>query len=275
MWNNILVVFSPSHQGHASLKYAMNIAKGIDASMLRLLFVIPTARIAIPIPLPPQGTFSPIPVRDSPEYRDLIDIAATRLSEFRDICGKSDIESTGTTILGKRGYLVAEMATLCHLVVCEKRNDMHPMDRRYREISLGAISRAAHIPLLAVPPEYDEINVVQTLYDGTLRSSSSLGFSMHLAQILGVKLRVLLINGPEFRAEDMERRVQSILTEFLSHCEASVLVVKKAKRVIERFGSEKEVITAIDPGWYSNFMRFRLSRNQAVHMFEGPVALVP
>ena len=127
MIKNILVVFIPEHQGYAPLKHAIDIAKGINVPMLWLLYVIPTTKIMIPIPMPPQGMFSPVPMRDSPACKELIDMASMRLSEFENICSKSGIACSSNTILGKRGYLTAEMATLSHLMVCEKRPENNPL----------------------------------------------------------------------------------------------------------------------------------------------------
>ncbi len=98
---------------------------------------------------------------------------------------------------------------------------------------------------------------------------------MHLTRILGVKVRVFLTDGPDFRAEDMQRKIGKILSDFLPDTESSAEVIRRGKRLIELFGDEKDVMTTISPGWYRNFMNFGLSRNRVVNVFKGPVAIVP
>ena len=70
---------------------------------------------------------------------------------------------------------------------------------------------------------------------------------MRLAKVLGITLRVLLIDGPEYRAEDMQRKVETILSDFLSDFESDVVVIRKGKKMIEHFGGEKDVITTVGP----------------------------
>jgi len=275
MVNNILVVLTPQHQGLAPLKHAIKIKRGIEDTSLRLLYVIPRTQVLAPGPPPPPGAFIPIRLRDSRLYQDSLKAASSRLDELEDVCRNSAVTCTSRILIGRRGYLTAEAASLCHVAVCEKRPEKLHIDGRYRQISLSEIARLARTPVLAIPKNYVDIATVQTIYDDSLKSHLLLGFSMHLAQVLDITLRIVLVDGPECRAEDLKEKTAALLADYVAGTESEIVVAGKAKRVIEQFGTEKATMTTINSGWYMNLKHFRLSRNKVVHAFKGPVAIVP
>lgn len=275
MVHDILVVLTPQHQGPAALQYAIEIEKGIENAFLRLLYVIPRTHVLVPGPPPPPGAFTPIRLRDTHLYHDSLKTASTRLSELEEVCRNADVACNSRIVIGKRGYLTAETAALSHLAVCEKRPEKFTIDSRYRHISLSEIARLARTPVLATPGDYAGITTVQTLYDDSLESHLLLGFSLSLAQVLGIRVRVIVVDGPECRADALREKATAVLSEHLRGAEPEMVVAGKARVMIEQFGHERETITTINPGWYINFKRFGLSRNKVVHAFTGPVAIVP
>jgi len=88
-------------------------------------------------------------------------------------------------------------------------------------------------------------------------------------------LRILLLDGPECIAEDLQVKVDAILSDFLPGSKSDVKVIRKGRKMIEQFRDEKDAITTVGPGWYKNYTSFRLSRNEVVNVFKGPVAIVP
>ncbi len=195
MFKNILLAVDGSAYTDAVLSHGIELAKALGSNIL----VLTVADIRIFewasavgadgfISIIPSGTYQD-------ESRQLLDEKCDKLLEkCAERLAKEKVNFETQKLIGSPVDLIVEQSQITDLLILGKRGEFARWDNRALGVTVEAVSRNVHKPLLVCKSQYRPIKKILIGYDGSNHANCALQYLGHIAEALKAPITVMCVS---------------------------------------------------------------------------------
>lgn len=215
MFKNIMLAVDASAYTDAVLSHGIALAKELKSKLL----VITVADIRIFewasavgadgfISIVPSGTYQD-------ESRNILEEKCDKLlAKCSEMLKKENVSFETEKLLGSPSDLILERSLITDLLVIGKRGEFARWDTKALGVTVEAVSRNTHKPLLVATNKYTPIKKIVVGYDGSDHANCALQYVGHLAENLKADVSIRCITEDQDLGRHCCDEAQSYLSNY-------------------------------------------------------------
>ena len=215
MFKNIMLAVDGSGYTDAVLSHGITLAKALNSNIL----VITIADIRIFEWASAVGADGFISIIPSGTYQDesrnlLYEKCEKLLSKCAQVLKKENVSFETEKLIGSPVDLILERSQITDLLILGKRGEFARWDQRALGVTVEAVSRNIHKPLLVCKNKYRPIKKILLGYDGSDHANCALQHLGHIAEALKAKITIMCVTDDQDLGQHCCNEAESYLSNF-------------------------------------------------------------